>query len=414
MDRVTTTAELVAGYGRRFDAQVLTGGHAVASPLGAWLLLALVAPVATGEGRAGLEARLGTTAEDAAARAGALLGDAPPSVSAALAAWHRPNLVTPAYDPWVATWPAGTDRRVLPTQAEADAWTDEHTFGLIPSFPGDLSDPDIAVALVSALATRAAWIEAFEVAPAERLGGPWADQVRQVLRAPRTHTRLLVRTPAAGLVGVHAARTGQGLIVASVVAAPEVAVEQVQEAAYQVLALLTRAPGPAQRMSLFDLPLGDGPAWTISEQDELSTVPEDVTVVLPAWTARSDHDLAGPTVDVGFGLAGAALEPMVRTGPVGLAAGQVAYASFTRTRFEAAAVTRMVVAASARLPQARPRTAEVRFAHPYAVVAAVADPGPHQADPEIPAPPEAWRGVPVFSAWVAEPSEPDDLDPAGS
>ena len=74
----------------------------------------------------------------------------------------------------------------------------------------------------------------------------------------------------------------------------------------------------------------------------------------------------------------------------------------------------MVLAASARLPQARPRRAEVRFAHPYSVVAAVADPGPHQANPEVPVPPEAWRGVPVFSAWVAQPSEPDDLDPAGS
>ena len=72
-----TTAELVAGYGRRFDAQVLTGGHAVASPLGAWLLLGLVAPVATGDPRSALEALLGTTAEDAAARAGSLLDDAP-------------------------------------------------------------------------------------------------------------------------------------------------------------------------------------------------------------------------------------------------------------------------------------------------------------------------------------------------
>jgi len=410
-----TTAELVAGYGQRFDGQVLTGEHGVASPLGAWLLLALVAPLATGDGRAGLESQLGTTADDAAARAGSLLGDAPASVAAALAAWHRPGAVTPAYDQWVATWPTGTDRRPLPTRAEADAWADDHTFGMIPTFPGDLSDPDVVVVLANALATRAAWIQPFDTVPSERLGGPWSGQVRQVLQAPRTHTRLLVRTPTAGLVGVHAARTGQGLIVASVVAAPEVAGAKVQEAAYQVLALLTRAPGPAERVSLFDLPLGPGPAWTITEEAEPSTVPEDIAVVLPAWTARSGHDLAGPAVDVGFGLAGAALDPVVvRTGPVGLAAGQVAYAAFTRTRFEAAAVTSMVVTASARLPQARPRTAEVRFAHPYAVVAAVADPGPHQADPEIPAPPDAWRGVPVFSAWVATPSEPDDLEPTGS
>ena len=252
------------------------------------------------------------------------------------------------------------------------------------------------------------------MAPSERLGGPWAGQVRQVLQAPRTHTRLLVRTPAAGLVGVHAARTGQGLIVASVVAAAETAVPRVQEAAYQVLALLTGAPGPAERVSLFDLPLGPGPAWTITEPAELSTVAEDVTMVLPAWTARSDHDLASPTVDVGFGLAGSALDPMVGPGPGGVAASQAAYAAFTRTRFEAAAVTSLIRTVSARMPQARPRRAEVRFAHPYAVVAAVADPGPYQVDPDAAAPPDAWRGVPVFSAWVATPSEPDELEPSGS
>jgi hypothetical protein len=411
---IPTTAALVAGYGRRFDGQVLTGEHGVASPLGAWLLLALAAPLATGDGRADLESLLGTTADDAAARAGSLLGDAPPSVAAALAAWHRPGAVTPAYDQWVATWPTGTDRRALPTQAEADAWADEHTFGMIPTYPGDLDDPDVVVVLASALATRAAWMQPFDVAPSERLGRPWAGQVRQVLEAPRAHTRLLVQTPGAGLVGVHAARTGQGLIVASVVAAAEVAVPLVQEAAYQVLALVTRAPGPAERVSLFDLPLGRGPAWTITELDGPSTVPEDITVVLPAWTARSDHDLAGPSVDVGFGLAGSALDPVVQAGPGAVAACQAAYAAFTRTRFEAAAVTSMIRTVSARMPQARPRRAEVRFAHPYAVVAAVADPGPHQIDPDAAAPPDAWRGVPVFSAWVATPSEPDDLEPTGS
>ena len=322
--------------------------------------------------------------------------------------------MTPAYDQWVATWPTGTDRRTVPTQTEADSWADEHTFGLISTFPGDLSDPDIAIVLATALATQAAWLQPFDLVDAQQLGGPWVGQVRQVLRAPRAHTRLLVRTPGAGLVGVHAARTGQGLLVVSVVAAREVAVAQVQEAAYQVLALLTGAPGPAERVSLFDLPLGPGPAWTITEQAELSTVPEDITVVLPAWTARSDHDLASPTIDVGFGLAGSALDPVVRAGPGGMATSQAAYAAFTRTRFEAAAVTSMIRLASARMPQARPRRAEVGFAHPYAVVAAVADPGPHQVDPEIPAPPEPWRGVPVFSAWVAEPTEPDDLDPTGS
>ena len=406
-----STAALVAAYGQRFDAQVLAGDHGVASGLGAWLLLALVAPLTTGADRVALESLLGTSADDAAVRSGALVADPPAAVAAALAAWHRPGWVTDAYDRWVGAWPVATDRRPVPTQAEADAWADEHTFGMIPTFPGDVADPAVVLVLASALATRADWREPFDVAPSARLASPWSDQVAEVLVAPRPHTRLLVRTPAAGLVGVHAAPTTQGLVVVSVVADAAVASARVQAAAYDVVALITRGSTTAERVSLFDLALGEGPAWTITEESTPSTVPEDVSVVIPAWTARSDHDLVGPGRHLGFELADRGLDVVVEGGPGAVAARQAAYAAFTRTRFEAAAVTTMIRQVSARLPQAQPRRAEVRFGHPYAVVAFVADPGLHQVHPDEPPPPEAWRGVPVFSAWVTEPSEPAELEP---
>ena len=63
------TATLIARYAERFNAAFADGVHAVTSPLGAWLLLALVAPAADGDARARLEEVLGTTADDAFARA---------------------------------------------------------------------------------------------------------------------------------------------------------------------------------------------------------------------------------------------------------------------------------------------------------------------------------------------------------
>ena len=45
------TATLVARYAERFNAAFADGVHAVTSPLGAWLLLALVAPAAEGDAR---------------------------------------------------------------------------------------------------------------------------------------------------------------------------------------------------------------------------------------------------------------------------------------------------------------------------------------------------------------------------
>jgi hypothetical protein len=84
--------------------------------------------------------------------------------------------------------------------------------------------------------------------------------------------------------------------------------------------------------------------------------------------------------------------------------------------FEAAAVSALAVAMSMRVPQrGLLRTAELRFAHPYAVVA-VTGPGitgPGITGPGITGPERTsrgqarspWDGLPVFSVWVAEPQD---------
>jgi hypothetical protein len=59
-------AGLVASYARRFHA-VIGSRHHVASPLGAWLLLALCAPAASGTQRRELVEVLGCEPEEAAA-----------------------------------------------------------------------------------------------------------------------------------------------------------------------------------------------------------------------------------------------------------------------------------------------------------------------------------------------------------
>ena len=48
-------------------------------------------------------------------------------------------------------------------------------------------------------------------------------------------------------------------------------------------------------MSLFDLPLGDAPVWSIVEEEVETSAPqgqeERIVSVLPAWTAQTDLDL---------------------------------------------------------------------------------------------------------------------------
>ena len=72
-------------------------------------------------------------------------------------------------------------------------------------------------------------------------------------------------------------------------------------AAYDI-AVAAATRGALDRRSLFDLPLGEGPAWTLTEEAVQTAAPfgrEEVhRVVLPAWSAESLHDLNRPELGI--------------------------------------------------------------------------------------------------------------------
>ncbi len=379
-------ASCVAGYAARLHAAAGTRHH-VASPLGAWLLLALAGPASSGGERAILTEILGCDVETAAHTAAELLGHPHPVVASAAAVWTqagaRPGAV---FERWRGELPATVTTGDLPDPAGLDAWAREHTLGLIDRFP--VSGDSVYLVLASALATKVSWTVPFELVPAASLGegSPWARQLSRVLRTPtRGHTQYVAATAEAGDVIVHVAAAAGGLAVVSVAAAEEVPASTVLEAAHQVS--LDHVTGArAGRREVGSLPLGEAPLWRVREV----TAPSDICVaVLPAWSASSDLDLADPAL--GFAAARAALLPD-NADP--WQARQAAMARYSRTGFEAAAVTAFAVTAAARIP-ARRREAELRFAHPYAVVAVA-------TDQDLASP---WHGLPVFSAWVAEPED---------
>ena len=410
---MATTADLVADYTARFSARHLDE-HSIGSGLGVWLLLALLAPATEGEERRRLEAALGTDAEDAGRRATELLADPHPAVLAAVALWDRPEAMTSAFDQWQASLSALVERGPMPSQAEADAWADRHTLGMIPTFPVQI-DSRTLIVLASALASDVTWTWPFAATPAEDLGGPFGASVDTALRAPDEHLQQIVDTDAAGLVAVHAAESASGLRVISVIGAPDVSPAVVHSAAHQVTALLGGVPGSARTVDLFDLPLGEGHAWTLTEDEIIGSGGKDrvqsVTSVLPAWSARSQHDLAGTS---GRRQVERSFLAFTHGGSNRFDARQSAFAEYTRRGFRAAAVTGVATAMSICVErEVRRRRAEVRFDRPYAVVAVALD---QRADPDRPyltAPLGLahWAGVPVFSAWVAEAREvPDDED----
>ena len=378
--------DAVVGYARRLHA--LTGpGQFVASPLGAWLVLALAAPAASGSAAQELAGTLGMPPQQAASAAAVLLDDPHPAVHAAAAAWVRtyPPAEGSDLQRWLDGLPAAAARGPIPSQAAADAWVREHTLDLVDRFPLDLNRQWMYV-LASALATRIAWRVPFDLAPSQAFASPWRDRVSQVLRTPeRGHECRIVHDDAAGELAVHSA-PADGLTVHSVIAAPQTPPGVVLDAAHRLDDL--------PRRSLFELPVGEGHAWTLREVPDGSRR-ERFSAVLPAWTARSAHDLGDPSL--GFPAAKEALAAL--TGAEGdWTARQQAVARYSRRGFEAAAVSVLAQALAMRVRESGPdRLAELRFDRPYAVVA-VCQPTGEGGSP--------WSGLPVFSAWVDEPQEP--------
>ena len=374
-------ASLIARYAGTFH-DVIGSGHHVASPLGAWLLLALCAPAARGAEAAELAGVLGAGADEVAAVAAEMLAAPHPLVGAAAAVWGEPGA---AGARWLAGLPPAVGRGAVPAQGDLDRWARDHTFGLIEKFPLEV-DPLVCLLLASALATKVSWDRPFDLVPGSALGAssPWAKDVRHVLKSPNHpgHSAFITAAARAGDVAVHVGHARGGLLVVSVIAAADVTGADVLAAAHAIAIACARG-APLPRRSLSGLPEGEAPLWSVRDEPSTGQFGERCVAVLPAWSGTGNYDLSDPR----FGFAAAA---RALGGGDPWEARQAATASYSRTGFEAAAVTATAVRLAMMPRRGVRRTVELRFGHPYAVVAVTSGSGP-------------WDGVPVFSAWVAQP-----------
>jgi hypothetical protein len=288
-----------------------------------------------------------------------------------------------------------------------------------------LIDAATRIVLASALATKVSWQVPFEVVPASEhlaASSPWWGKVERLLWDPDcSGPALIANTSSAGLVSVHQAVAEDDLAVISVSAAPDVPRAAVLDAAHEVAASAREGSAAAAR-SLFDLPLGGGHLWHITERESLTyrageRVERIAGASLPAWHAQGRLDLHASEL---FGTAPAleAMRELIGQRPDDMTeARQVAVASFTRYGFEAAAITGLAVAiAAGREPQETgiERTAVLRFDHPYAAIAIAGRPTRPRSAGQIPHAPGPFTGLPLFTAWVQEPQEAEQTPPPGA
>jgi hypothetical protein len=375
----------ISDYGCRLHRAVVADGeHHVASPLGAWLLIAAVADSRPGP----LEECLGMPAAEANEVLRELLAKPHPAVVSALAWWTVPTIRSEAIRVRFHRLPREVAVGDIPSQADADTWAAEHTLGLINRFPTNL-DRETLMVLASALATRVSWTVPFTLVPATEMGtgSRWPTSLNEVLLSPASHSASLVSSPV-GLLGVHIAKATEGLEVCSVIGPPEVSATD----------LITTWLGtaPTTPCDLFDVPLGDGHAWSLAEVDGEAGMTR-TSAVLPAWSASSQIALTDPSL--GFGTSFARLNNELAVPAPLQQAFQVARADYSRTGFVAAAVTSAIFGAG--IPErGAERHLTLRFDRPFAVFATTV----HERGPRI-EPLSPWHGLPVFSGWVSEPTD---------
>lgn len=386
----------ISRYAARLHAAAGSEHH-VASPLGAWLLVALVAGAPSSPGqRAEMTDVLGIAPEPARDAARRLLAHPPVALDVAAAAWH--GVESEGLRQWLGSLGSDVATGAIPSPHEADEWASRHTHHLIDRFPIDVG-ADTLLVLASAVATTVTWIVPFEAIPSTTLTRPAADgfnQVATVLHSPTEQAEAFFVDSADGLLAVHVMpATDRNLLVASVLGPPTLPARTVLEHAHKIAMSVGQHPRSIpDRRSLFDLPLGPSPVGAIAERTASTRGPdEDYDVVLPAWSATSRHALL-PMPGLGFDTATEILRPLV-PGARSVDAQQSAMARYTRTGFEAAAVTGVQMLASAVVARTRRiRTARIEFTRPFAAVAV--------------APRQPWAGLPLFSAWITRADEASD------
>lgn len=362
--------------------QHFSGEHRLASPLGAWCLLAFIAakdknpsPVVT--------ENLGCSTKEATKLLRDLLKAKPADVSFAVNSWLNPSI---ASSPSLAAWSddikkIATPDISIPTPKELGEWAHKATDGVIKEFPLAI-DPELFLALfTNVVSTEITWSKQLKAQRNEAMEAAWGVGV--FLVDDVKYNSSFYQDDKHGTFGVHCGSSETSdMKVYSVIALDE----GVSEA--DTMAVARRiASGRGNEIELTELPLGETSKGALSVS---VSVDDAIKTYLPAWKSSNEFDL----MDTGLGFKEAMTrfnDVVKNADDIVVKAAQVTSAEYGPLGFKASAMTYGWSALrGGSFGEPKSRKVDLLFNRPYAVVASSSIHG------------KKWKGIPVFDGWVTE------------
>jgi len=369
-----------------------SGEHRLASPLGAWCLLAFIAAKDKNPSPAVTE-NLGCSTKEAKKLLRALLKEKPADVSFAVNSWLNPSV---AGSPSLISWLKDVNKIAtpdisIPTQKELNSWANENSDGAIPEFPVEI-DPELFLALfTNVVSTEITWSVPLKADKNEAMAKAWG--VPLFLIDDVTNNSYIHHDAVYGNFGVHCGSSKESdLTVYSVIALDEAVSETDTMAVARSI-----ASGNTNPVALADLPLGKTSNGVLSVKEVASRwagEDDSIKTYLPAWKSSNEFNLLD--TDLGFKEAMArfndfANEVNIKVEDLDVKVAQVTTAEYGALGFKAAALAYGWSAMrSASFGEVKSHKVEIQFNRPYAVVTSSCVYG------------KKWKGVPVFDGWITE------------
>ena len=374
-------AAYITEYSKVFNETIDVDQHHVASPLGAWMLLAFLSEK---QKSPLLEKLLGTDTANAAAILEGLLKNIPEPIAATVHGWVNPNAEGRYADLFARSRFAKEIEVKRPSEEELNKWAKDNTKEIIEKFPL-VPDESFTGLFASALATDVKWMKPLTVdaAPEDSAWG-----VDTVLFDDNENNFSVVVNEELHTFIVHSNRSKDKLLVHSIIPVEDVAAEEVMRLANDIATGVINVRGKqnAEEAELLAEALEKG---TILKKVGEQVVDDPYTQFilngwLPAWESENKFDLSSK--DLGFG-------ESINVGKNEiLDAVQVTKAQYGAEGFKAAAITAVMVSRAAVVFKEKRKVPvyEVGFNKPYAVVAVYDD---------FKSP---WHKVPVFTGYIKE------------